>query len=112
MEIRYNKDLGENGLYTGKAYTKNEVIFVLDGKVFDKPTRESIYVGDGKHIHDKFGQYINHSFNPTVYIDGNKVKALKDIELDVEITFNYNENEINMACPFIVDGTKVCGKNI
>lgn len=112
MEIKHNKDLGEDGLYASSVYKEGDVIFVLEGKVFDGPTRETIYVGDGKHIHDKFGQYMNHSFNPTAYIDGYKVIACKDIELNVEITFNYNDNEINMACPFMVDGLKVCGKSI
>lgn len=112
MKVKHNKNLGEDGLYTGKTYEEGEVIFVLEGNVFDEPTRETIYVGNGKHIHDKFGQYMNHSFKPSAYIDGREVRALKNIELDVEITFNYNENEINMACPFMVDGIKVCGKSI
>ena len=32
-----------------------------------------------------------------------------DIKKYDEITFNYNETEINMAEPFEVDGIKVCG---
>ena len=36
---------------------------------------------------------------------------IKNIEIGDEITFNYNENEINMFAPFEDGGVVVCGKS-
>lgn len=109
MEVRLNV-IGK-GLYATKEYTKNEIVFVLSGIEFKYPTRESIYVGNNTHVYDESrGIYMNHSFVPTTFIDGYNVVALVDIKIDDELTFNYNENEPKMACPFYVDGKLVCGK--
>jgi hypothetical protein len=75
-----------------------------------KPTKQSIHIGDGMHVTDKYGSYINHSFDPNTKIVGNKVVAIKDIFKNDEITFNYNESEIDMSEPFMSDGIYVCGK--
>ena len=99
----------EQGLFATKRYMKNDIVFILSGKVYDYPTRETIYVGNNKHIHDQNGQYMNHSFNPTTYINNYDVVALVNIQVGDELTFDYNINEINMASPFIVDGIMVSG---
>ncbi len=112
MEVRKNVDLGENGLFSTKNVNKGDVVFTLSGEIFDKPTRETIYVGDNKHIHDKHGIFINHSFVPSVKIDGMNVVANIDITPGDEITFNYNDNELEMANPFMSDGQMVCGNNL
>ena len=72
--------------------------------------RETIYIGHNKHIYDQNGIYMNHSFNPTTYINKYDVVALNNINIDDELTFDYNKNEINMAAPFVVDGIIVSGK--
>ena len=110
MEVRIIELINEKGLFSTKKYQANDIVFVLSGKEYDHPTRETIYIGDGKHIDDKFGQYINHSFTPNVWINNRNVIALVDIMIDDEITFNYNDNEIDMAQPFIVSNILVCGK--
>jgi hypothetical protein len=109
--VRTNTHLqpGSKGLYANCTYIKDELIFILSGEEYDHPTRESIHIGNGKHIYDELGIFINHSFEPSVYIDGKNVKALKSINIDDELTFNYNNTEINMACPFYVDNILVCG---
>ena len=103
---------GSKGLYATRTYIKDELVFTLSGEEYENPTRETIHIGNGKHIYDELGIFINHSFNPSTYIDGKNVRALKSIEIDDEITFNYNDNEINMACPFYVDDVLVCGENV
>jgi hypothetical protein len=108
MEVREN-NIGK-GLYATKKYLKDEIIHKLSGKIYDNPTRETIYIGNNKHIYDEYGIFINHSFTPTVYICETNVIALIDINENDEITFNYNDNEINMACPFTINGIAVCGK--
>ncbi len=112
MEIKHNNVLNEDGLYATKQYLKDTIVFTLTGNEYDKPKRETIYVGDGKHVYDKYGIYMNHSFNPTAYINKYDVMALIDIKNGDELTFDYNKNEINMAAPFVVDGILVSGKQL
>lgn len=100
------------GLYATQEYKEGEIIKKLEGQLVLKPTRESIYIGNGMHVIDEHGKYMNHSFEPNVRIELNNVIAIRDIQKYEEITFNYNETEINMAFPFDVDGVKVCGKTI
>ena len=109
MEVRFNKELNAKGLYATRAYAKEETIHTLTGKVFDHPTRESIYVGNNTHIHDKDGAFINHSFNPSMYVRLRELVAKVDIAEGDEITFDYNSSELSMATPFEVDGKMVCG---
>lgn len=108
MEVRKNH-LGY-GLYATKSYRMGSIIFKLEGEEYDHPLRETIYVGDNKHIYDQYGMYINHSFEPTTCINGYNIVALMNLNEGDEITFNYNESEIVMANPFYVDGQLVSGK--
>ena len=43
-------------------------------------------------------------------IEGVNVIAIKKISENEEITFNYNDSEINMTNPFYVDNKLVTGK--
>ena len=88
---------------------KGMVVFKLKGPIYDSPTRESIHIGDNKHIKDVAGQYMNHSFHPTTKIVGKNVIAVKHIMPGDELTFNYNESEVDMACPFIYQNQIVRG---
>ena len=115
MEVKLSERIGQLGLFTTKKYKTGETIITLSGQEFDKPTRESVYVGliNGKHVHvvdNDQGQYINHSFEPSAVIDGYNVVALRDIDANEEVTFDYNKNEFQMASPFIVDGIEVNGQ--
>lgn len=110
MEIKNTTITPEKGLFATKKYTSGELVHVLKGEIFDFPTRETIHIGNNKHIYDEYGIFINHSFNPNIFIDGDKMIAIVDIEIGDELTFNYNDNEINMANPFIVDNLLVSGK--
>lgn len=109
MEIRDSKTTGEKGLFSTKKYKKGEILYILSGEIFDKPTRETIHIGNNQHIYDKNGIYINHSFNPNIIVNGYKLIALSDINANDELFFNYNDTEINMANPFYVDNILVCG---
>ncbi len=110
IEIR-NSEIGGKGLFALQKFSNGQIVFLLDGILLDHPTRESIHIGNNVHIHDEHGAYINHSFDPSVKIIGVRVTAIKEINVGDEITFNYNESEINMASPFIVNGKWVSGKN-
>ena len=110
MEVKHSKTIDGLGLIATKQYKKGTTIFVLKGEETNYPTRESIYVGNNTHVLDQMGQYINHSFEPTAEIQGYNVVALININENDEITFNYNNNELTMACPFTVNGQSVSGK--
>jgi hypothetical protein len=99
-----------NALYSDANFLKGSVVHTLSGELTLKPTKQSIHIGDGMHVTDKYGSYINHSFDPNTKIVGNKVVAIKNIFKNDEITFNYNESEIDMSEPFMSDGIYVCGK--
>ena len=100
------------GVFSKKTFQSGDIIHVLIGRIIDSPNRESIHIGNNEHIIDSYGSYINHSFDSNAKIEGKNVVAIKDIGKYEEITFNYNDSEINMACPFELDNIKVCGKQL
>lgn len=110
MEVKKSKTNEGKGVFLLKPVKKDDVIYILKGEIFSSPTRESIRVGENQHIYDEFGIFINHSFTPNIFIRNKELVALKDINLGEEITFNYNDNEINMAAPFYVDNVFVSGR--
>lgn len=112
MEVRKSKLVDGLGLFSTVNIKKDEVVFVLSGEILDHPVRESIHVGNGVHVVDSNGSFINHSFEPTIKICGYDVVANVDINVDDELTFNYNDSELEMACPFEVNGQKVVGNII
>ena len=110
MEVSDSQIVNGKGLILKKSVKKGEIIFSLTGTIFNYPTRETIHIGNNLHIYDEFGIYINHSFQPTVHIDGKNVIALMDLNNGDEIMFNYNDSEIKMANTFYVGEQLVCGK--
>lgn len=112
MEVRYLPNSStERGLFATQSYESGEVIHRLSGTELEYPTRESIHVGGNVHIVDPYGQFINHSFEPSCAIVGRFVVTLHGIVQGEEITFNYNSTEIDMASPFFTkDGKWVSGK--
>ena len=111
MEVRHSKLTNEKGLFSTKKYKKGDILYTLSGEIYDKPTRETIYIGNNRHIYDKYGIYINHSFNPNICVKECMLVALCDVEIDDELFFNYNDTEINMANPFYVNGVLVSGQH-
>ena len=99
-------------LFAKFSCKKDNVVFTLKGEIIDNPTRESIHIGDNKHIIDKWGTFMNHSFEPNTKIIGKDVVAMKDISSGDELTFDYNMSELPMHSPFTVDGVEVKGKSL
>jgi len=103
----------ENG-YTGVFLKGNcgkgtVVVDLASGKLVREPTRTSIQVGDGFHIEDEVGCFINHSCQPSCKIETFSVVTLGDLSEGEEITFDYSDNEDTIASPF---ECKCCGKII
>ena len=106
-EIKKNP-LGEEGLFATKNLKKDDVAFMLTGEAVDTSTKYTIQVGD-IHINDDTGRYLNHSCDPNTYINvkDKSVRAVRDITEGEELSFDYNENEFEMATPFHCK----CGSN-
>ena len=110
VEVCFVKGKDYKGLFTTVPNCADEVVLELRGPISATPSRESIYIGDGMHLTDENGSFVNHSFTPSCYVDGKCLRALHDLPEHTEITFNYNDNEPKMAAPFEIDGAMVQGK--
>jgi hypothetical protein len=109
MEIKDSTIVSGKGVFTVASYKKGDIVYTLSGEISSSPTRESIHIGNNRHIYDSVGIFINHSFMPNIYISDINIIALKDIEVNEEIAFNYNDTEMKMAAPFYVDDKLVDG---
>ena len=105
LEIRLIKQ-GMRGLFANRTFNKGEIILLLKGNYFNKPTRTSIQVGNNKHVENYEGGLINHHCNPSANIvvipevEPALVVANKTIFKGEEITFDYETTEEVMAEPF------------
>ena len=94
-------------LITTQCYKMNEVVRKLSGPISSYPTRTSIQIGDQQHVEDCYGAYSNHSFTPTTKIHNGCIIAIVDMNIGDEITFNYNDTEKSLSCPFIDTATNI-----
>jgi SET domain-containing protein len=105
-----SSELKCNGLFAKRSWKKDDIVFVLHGDISDTPSKYSIHIGDNLHIIDKYGSFMNHSFDPNARVNKINIVAIKDINIGDEITFDYNSTELQMACPFYTtDGRYVSG---
>lgn len=111
MEVQYIHSLKQEGLVALKNYKKGELIHILTGLIAEKPTKYTIQIGNNQHILDRYGIFINHSFDPNIKIVGKKLIAIKNIYKNDQICFDYNKNETKMANPFYIGKLFVKGKN-
>lgn len=98
MEIKSTNNI--KGLFSSEVHKINTKIHKLQGEIQSKPTRTTIEVGVNQHIDDNHGIYMNHSFDPSCKIEDGYIVAIKDIDCGEELTFNYNDSETKMSCPF------------
>lgn len=110
MEIKYCERVGEQALFSLEKHLTGEIVFQLDGEIKNTPTKYTIEISKTEHIIDKWGIYMNHSFDPSTKIIGRNVVARYDINIGDEINFNYNASETNMATPFDTPYGYVGGK--
>ena len=88
-------------LVAAVPFPPGALIRQLVGQENDTPTRTSIQVGNGRHIEDDFGSFVNHSCDPSAIIENGCLVALKQIDVGNEITFDYKKNEDILASPFL-----------
>lgn len=111
FKIRSSDIVDGLGVFTISKYKKGDVVLKLTGEIVNSPTRESIEIGENKHIIDPIGSFVNHSFEPNTYVnkEESSLIAKKDILPEEELTFNYNISETCMKCPFTINGKAVRG---
>jgi len=112
MEIRNCTRLNKGkGLYSLNEHNCGDIIYILSGSITNIPSKYTIHIGNGKHILDKYGSYMNHSNDANTKIVGLSVIATKKININDEVTFDYNESELTLVEPFYSEGIYVCGNN-
>lgn len=91
-------------LVSKQAYKKGDVICSMPSEnITDKPNRFTVQIARDKHTHVGKLAALNHSCNPNVFLDTEKMKmvACRDIEKGDELYFFYPSTEWEMDAPFI-----------
>lgn len=99
------------GVFTNQKVNKGTILFKMHGLVVNKPTQTSVQIGEDMHIEDALAGYVNHNCKPSARVDRatQSFVSTRDIEKGEEITFDYTQNEDQMASPF---KCACCGKLI
>lgn len=107
--VRADVDSEGNGrLLAGRSFAPGEILFELEGTLENRPSRHSVQIGECLHVRpDSEGRpervlwrYMNHSCEPSVAIRGIEVVALRSLEPDEEIAFDYCTTEAMLISPF------------
>lgn len=111
IHLTEKKGIHGHGIFATRDILKGKVLFALKGKLIDHPTRTSVQVGKNQHSEDSIGSLINHNCSPTakVYKRNKTLVSTRHIKKGEEITFDYNESEDKLACPFLCE---CCNKKI
>jgi hypothetical protein len=91
-------------LISKQAYKKGEVMCIMPSEnIMDKPNRYTVQIGRNKHTHVGKLAALNHSCDPNVILDTEKMVmiARRDIEKGEELSFFYPSTEWEMNAPFI-----------
>lgn len=100
-DIYVENQSGFFSVFAKTSLKKDQIIYSLPQEPASlTPSRTSIRV-QNLHVEDNVGRYINHSCQPSCKIDGFNIVALKDLQPNDEITFDYTTNEKSpLANPF------------
>ncbi len=100
------------GLFAAKVTEPGSALAELDGTISASPTVYSIEMGPNQHLHPLPDvlqandltrcrwRFLNHSCAPNCWIDGRTLRALRHIEANEQLTFDYNTTEWSMDAPF------------
>ena len=98
---------GGHSLVSLGPVARGQVILQIDGVQTHQPSRHSVQVGPGTHLAPQgdppeHGQwrYLNHSCAPNAWLRGLELIALRDIQAQEALSFDYNPTEWDMAEPF------------
>jgi hypothetical protein len=103
---------GQYGLVATDTVATGTTLFFMEGIITEVPSRYSVQIDRALHldvpgshppegIDDRYSwRFLNHSCEPNCVIRGRELIAVKTIEPDQEITFNYNTTEYDIAETF------------
>lgn len=103
---------GEYRVLAVEPVAPGEVLLAIEGERRERPSRHSLQVGWGVHVEagldndletlmDRYPwRFLNHSCEGNTMVRGQELVAVRQIRAGVEVTFNYNATEYDMACPF------------
>lgn len=85
-----------------RVFKIGEAVFSVEGEEVDQPTVYTIQVGVDRHVLTDQGKYVNHSCRPNCCFDAESqvFRALRTIDAEDEITFDYHTTEYDMRHPF------------
>lgn len=103
LEVRRRGE--DRGVFAREPIAAGERLIRLEGELAPTPSRHSVQVGLGLHLHgvpEEPQEFINHACEPSAWIDFPTLTlvALRPIAADEEITFNYLTSEWELATPF------------
>ncbi len=117
IEIRETKK--GKSLFTKKNIQKNEVIFEFEKRLINHRTKKSMQIDENKHQEsadvEAIENFLNHSCESNGYVDFQDLtyRALRDIEPEEELTFNYLTTEWELFNKFKCEcSSKHCFKQI
>jgi Fe-S-cluster containining protein len=98
-------------VHAGKLFHPGDVLIKLGGRITANPTQTTIQVGENEHLESWMGGHINHSCEPSGYLNFEDLtlRALRRIGEGEEITRHYMTAEWDMREPFECKcGSKQC----
>lgn len=99
--VKFSRRVMGNGVFIDSYAHRGQCIHTLTGAIKNSPCKYSVQVAANEHILDEpIGVNLNHSFSPSVYIEGKNLIAAHDLKPDDEITFDYNKNEAVVVSSF------------
>lgn len=105
LEVFYNTDYGHYAVRALKDFAMNLTVQVFRAKEYlQQPTYLSVQIDDNKHIHllPEVLQFTKHSCEPNTFFDTStgEIIAIKNIQVNEEITFFYPATEWSLTQPF------------
>lgn len=103
----------KKALISTKTFYLGDTIWHLQGKIFTKPSKNTIEISPNHHVEDVNGTFMNHSCLPNTIVHNGKVIATRTITSGMELTYNYTKIESQLVKPFLcykcnhyIDGKK------
>ena len=103
---------GEHRLVAHGPFAAGQLMFRIEGRRVDRPSRYSLQVGAASHVEpgagepgmreldNSFWRFMNHSCEPNVRLAGFEAFAVRAIKAGEEVTFHYATTEYELAEPF------------
>ena len=114
FDIR-DTELKGKALFTKRRFKKGDLVLSITGERIDQRNMYTVEIGKDIHIEPSNEvKYLTHSCDPNLGVRNNTdLIALRDIEAEEEINFDYAMTEYVIASPFICTNCSMfCRGNI